>query len=205
VVNDVLEKVSETARDAIEQKCRMENLRPFTLSKDEYIKSQMEAVTEFALLRHGKEGLPSTNGSNFYLTDVTGQTRSFKATEDTLLTVLASFGLHLSSSKQLVRIHQDKYHSELEVIAHVATYFEIASKRLIDDIPQIFETVFALEFGLELARVLTTNLKLVGDQGLENCSKYTRDEPDIQANRAFLTRQEEILERAFQTLERIPR
>lgn len=110
--------------------------------------------------------------------------------------------MHISDIKQLVRIRQDEYEPELEVIAHVTAYFDIASKRIVDDIPTLFETKFALTFVKELEKNLHEKLKLVGDSGLENCKRYVRDDPSTQRRREDLSRQLAILSKAEETVNR---
>jgi Dynamin GTPase effector domain len=180
----------------------MENHRPFTMNDKEYVKSQKERVTAFAVLRHGDD-LPSTGSSSFRLDDTNGVSRSYSSNEDNLLRVLSAYGIHLSSSKELARIRPDEYDAELEVISHVEAYFDMSSKRLIDDIPKVFETIFARNFGLDLAKVLTTDLELVGARGLDNCQRYVRDEPDVQSTRDSLSRHLDILVKAVETVSRL--
>ena len=153
-------------------------------------------------MRHGDNPLPSIDGHTFILEDRHGSFREFNATETTLLRVLGHFGLHLSSAKELVRIYVDEYQAELNVIAHVIAYFDISSKRLIDDVPKIFESVFARKFGLKLKDSMTTKLDLVGDGSLEVCLRYIKDEDNVQIQRTDLTRQQEILIKAMDTVER---
>jgi hypothetical protein len=198
----MLTEAATETRKTIRQYCTMESLRPLTLNTEPYKKAQEENVTRFALMRHGDNPLPGVDGHSFTLEDRHGYSREFNATEITLLSVLGHFGLHLSSAKDLVRIYVDEYQSELDVIAHVIAYFDISSKRLIDDIPKIFESVFARKFGLELKESLTTKLDLVGDGSLELCSRYIRDEDNVQIQRADLTRQQEILIKAVDTVSR---
>jgi len=202
VTNQILDNAAQKTLEEIRSYCRMENHRPFTMNVAEYLKAKEERVTAFALDRHKNAPLPSTNGGTFRLEDTSGASRVFSANEDTLLRVLSSYGIHLSSSKELVRIHADENDAELGVISHVVAYFDISSKRLIDDIPKVFETMFARDFGVELRQVLTTNLKLVGAPGLDNCQRYIRDEPDVQAMRNNLTRQQDILVKALDTVSR---
>ena len=205
VTKELLDKAAAQTREEIYLYCKMENNRPFTMNVEEYNTLKEERVTQFALLRHakGSTARPFANGGGtFTLHDPRGNSHSYYASEDNLLTVLSAYGLHLSSAKELVRIYADEYDAELGVISHVAAYFEVASKRVIDDIPKVFETVFAREFGERLGKVLIFNLKLVGDGGLENCARYIRDEPTVRARREDLTRQQEILNRALDTVSR---
>ena len=201
VVDDVLEEASAHAREEIRQYCAMENHRPLTMNKEEYLRAKDENVTDFAIKRNGTESLPRTNGAPFFLEDIQGRSFQFRATEENLLKVLTAFGIHLSSAKELVRIHVDEYQSELDVISHVIAYFDIASKHLIDTMPKIFEKRFARKFGEELAKVLTTRLNIIGDRGLDTCRRYIQDEPNIRERRRELTRKQAILKKALKTVE----
>jgi len=203
VTSNLLDNAARHTLERIREYCRMENHRPFTMNTKEYAKSQKQRVMESAVIRHG-DVLPSngSSSSTFRLDDVNGSSRCFTANEDNLLRVLSQYGIHLSSYKELARIRPDEYDAELEVISHVEAYFDISSKRLIDDIPKVFETVFGREFGLDLAKVLTTDLKLVGARGLDNCLRYVRDEPDVQTTRDNLTRHLDILSKAVETVSR---
>jgi hypothetical protein len=205
VVSEVLDETAAKTRQEIRHYCGMENHRPFTMNKEEYITAKEENVTKLALLRHSKAQLPCTKGTPFYLEDIRGSSHQFSATEDNLLAVLSAYGIHLSSAKELVRIYVDEYQAELDVIAHVVAYFDISSKRLIDDIPKIFEKRFAHGFGQELKKVLTTKLNLIGDPGLDTCSRYIRDEPEVQEKRRQLRREQRILMKASKTMEEFHR
>jgi hypothetical protein len=207
VTNEILENTAGTTRTEIQLSCGKEYHRPFTMNKTEYVKAKDQNVTTLATARRRKpasdHNIPACLGSgSFTVLETNGTARYFPATEDNLLRVLTSYGYHLSSSKELVRLHNDEYQAELDVISHVAAYFDVSSKRLIDDMPQVFESVFARGFGEELCNSLTTKLKLVGERGLESCARYVRDEPDIEARRNDLTRIRNILDKTEHTIER---
>src|SRR5271170_5799070 len=139
------------------------------MNKMEYVNVKDQNLTTFAIARQRKPASETTEGAgngSFNVHETNGTARYFPATEENLLRVLTAYGYHLSSSKELVRLHNDEYQVELDVISHVAAYFEVSSKRLIDDMPQVFETVFAAGFGQELSNSLITKLNLVGDRGL---------------------------------------
>jgi hypothetical protein len=172
------------------------------MNKAEYIKAKAGNVILFAGRRHGTP-LPSEERGSISLTDYPGCTsRRYPATEETVIKVLKAYGICISSVQDLARLHEDEYHAELDVMSHVAAYFDISSKRLIDDIPQVFETVFAGDFGEKLRNSLTTNLNLIDEKGLDNCQRYIRDEPNVQAKRDHLDRLRSILENAKETIDR---
>jgi hypothetical protein len=190
---------ADQTRKEIKLYCQTEKHRPFTLNK-EYLKLKEQCLTSYVINRRqtapsGK--LSNANSSTFRLEDTSGRNHYFSVSEQNLMTVLSAFGIHLPSVRELARIQEDEYNVELDMISHVAAYFDIASKRIVDDIPMLFETMFALKFGQELAECLTIRLKLVGIGGLDNCIRYAREKPDVQAKRNHLTRQEEVLRNAL--------
>jgi len=202
VCQAILEEAAERTRTKIKLDCTMEIHRPFTMGSKEYMARKEEHLTSFALARHqnSDSSLPFAASGTVRVQDTSGAHRTFATSEENLLTVLAGYGIHMSSMKQLVRIHDDEYHAEMDVISHVAAYFDVSSKRIVDNVPMSFETVFARDFGKDLRRCLTTNLKLVGAHGVENCERYIRDEPNLRARRDELTRQLEILKSAMETV-----
>ena len=171
------------------------------MNKEEYLDAKEGNMVNYRTQRHGPQ-LPLADNSYFSMVDCHGSSRQFQATEENLKKVLTAFGMDLSAPTELVRLPRDQYQAELDVISHVCAYFDISSKRLIDEIPQVFETVFAGDFGKTLAADFTTKLNLVGEKGLENCVRYIRDEPDVQAKRDNLTRMRGILENARNTFDR---
>jgi hypothetical protein len=185
----------------------MEKSRPFTLNHKDYCTSREEFVTEFAHRRAKSYGeFKPASSSTHTIKDVYGTSHSVSAKgvgEDVLLSLLTANGYRISDSKQLARLHDpDDYDTELEVIAQVLSYFEISSKRIIDIMPMIFETVFARDFGGELRKELTSNLKLVGESGYETCGRYATEEQEVQRRREELDGEKGILSSAVTVVSR---
>src|SRR5436853_508440 len=75
---------------------------------------------------------------------------------------LKAKGFGVTDVKELARLHgPDEYENELSVVSDVWAYFEIASKRVLDNVSMIFEVLFAQGFEKELRIRLTSDLKLV--------------------------------------------
>ena len=166
-----------------------------------YTLATEELVTEFAHARAQSYGTHTPASSSTHtIKDIYGTCHSVTAKgvgEDVLLSLLVANGYRISSAKQLARLHDpDYYETELEVISQVLAYFELASQRIMDVVPMIFETVFARDFSHEIRKELTSSLKLVGDFGLENCAKFAKEEPDTQLRREDLNKRKDILSRA---------
>ena len=197
-----LEKASENVKQEISEYCKKEKHRPFTLNK-EYQNRKEANLTANALLRNqnSSTGLPFTTSGHFRLQDgATRMVHNYPATEENLITVLYAYGIQLPSLTQLARLHADEYDAELDVIAHVTAYFDIASTRVVDNIPQLFESSFASRFQQDLEENLAKRLKIM-DGGEARCRMYVRDEPLIQSRRENLMRDKKILRAALEKID----
>jgi hypothetical protein len=168
----------------------METRRPFTLNEIDYRLSRDEHLTNFVHERKAKttDGQPSS--SRHTTRDGHGNSQSIVSrteNEDMLRSFLAANGFPISSMKELARLlPPDEFEAEINVISETLAYFDISSKRFIDVMPMVFETVFAVAFVEDLRNGLTGRLNLVGESGYENCKKYGADEPAVQAQRQEL-------------------
>ena len=154
-------------------------------------------MIEFAHRRNQSNSSTRISRTSHTMRDGCGNFRSIS--QDEVAPVPVDYAV--ADTKQLARLHgPDQYEIELTVISDIWAYFEIASKRIIDIMPMLFEVVFARDFGRELCNVLTSDLKLVGDQGSENCVRYTRDAEDVHQRRMKLTEDKKILLQALQIL-----
>jgi hypothetical protein len=121
--------------------------------------------------------------------------------DDVLLGHLYAKGFKISDVKELARLHgPDEYETECIVISDILAYFEIASQRIIDIMPMVFEVVFAREFESELRKTLISKLNLLGDKGTETCAEYTRDTEYIRQKREKLIDGKKVLLEAMQIL-----
>jgi hypothetical protein len=178
----------------------MEERRPFTLLDDEFLEIKEALLRKFSDPRRRRR---IVSGSTYYLKDTNGHTHAYRTSDNKILTILSAHGYDIHSEKYLERLDDpDEFEAELIVISQVLAYFDLASKRIIDVIPMIFEKVFAQHFSDELAKSLTVELELVGERGLENCARYAQEEPAARAKRENLTRQRVILERALEVIAR---
>jgi hypothetical protein len=185
----------------------MEGNRPFTLNYEVYTESKSELLSEFAHRRNqSRNQLPAVSSTAHTIKDTYGNSHYVKTRgtgEDALVSLLAAHGYRISSTKQLARLNDsDAYEAEVTAIAQVLAYFDLSSKRISDMIPMILETVFVRGFVDDLRRCLMVNLKLVGDVGVANCSKYAQDEPSVGKKREYLKGQIAILSKGQAVLSR---
>lgn len=194
--------MADRTRDQIRLFCDLETNRPFTMSNERYKATRDEKRTEWAYLRNNHSSAKNVTRTSHTLRDGTGNYQSISRNgveDDVLIGHLCARGYAVTDIKQLALLYQsDEYDTELKVVADVEAYFEISSKRVIDYMPMIFEVVFARDFGRELAKVLTTKLKLVGKPGVQRCQLVTRDAEDVHARRIKLTEDQAILSDALE-------
>jgi hypothetical protein len=182
----------------------MESRRPFTLNDNDFRISKEDHFTTFAYARNDKMAPGQSSLSRHTVRDFYGNSQSIISktdNNDALLSLLAANGYPLTSTKGLARLHEaDEYHAEINVISETLAYFEISSKRIIDVMPMIFETSFAVEFLETLRTGLTTRLRLVGESGYQHCKKYGVDEPVVERRRVELNGKMKILSDASEVV-----
>lgn len=200
----MMKKIAERTRVQIKLICELESNRPFTMNHERFTLSHGESMIDFAHHRNQRNSSVNIARTSHTIRDTYGTYSSISQdgiSDDALIGHLAVKGYRISDTRQLALLHgPDEYETELSVISDVWAYFDIASKRMIDIMPMVFEVVFAREFGRELRNVLTSELKLVGKVGTETCAMYTQDAEDVHQKRAKLTEDEFILLHALQIL-----
>ena len=185
----------------------MEENRPFTLNEDLYSTSRAIFETEITS-NQTKSSAPPISSVTRTVRHVNGVSQSVSAnnlvlSDEELLRVLREKGYPVTDTKQLSLLQEPtEYKTEVEVVSHVLAYFALSSKRILDVMPMIFETVFARAFGQELEKVFTTNLKLLDASGAEICKKYANDEPEVQSKRKELNNRKKTLSEALDIISR---
>jgi len=87
------------------------------------------------------------------------------------------------------------------IIAAVFTYFDIASKRLIEAVPVICRCAFAQSIGERLQKDLVAELGLIGDSGLQTWAKFAQEEPARRDQKQWLLRSKIIVEKSLRLLD----
>jgi hypothetical protein len=183
----------------------MEMNRPFTLNHPAYREAQEEYVTDFVYFRseEGRSELQVDSSTTHSVRDTRGFHSAYAkgSGNDVVLSLLAANGYHLSSTKQLSRLLEpDEHKAELVVMSQVLAYFQISSTRIIDVMPMIFETVFVRDFAYALEKNLTSSLHLTGKGGYDNCARFAKEEPEVQAEREDFEKKRAILVEALSVI-----
>jgi len=201
-----MKKVADETRNQIRLICSLEANRPFTMNGERFIQSRDQYLIDFAHARRPPTSPPNISRTSRTSRDNFGNSTSVSHEEmddGVLLGHLNAKGYKISDIKQLALLDgHGEYEAELNVISGVLAHFDVASNRLTQIIPMIFEGVFARTFERELRDVLAPKLELVGDHGAENCRRYTKDAEDVDQRREKLTRNKQVISEALEILDR---
>lgn len=120
-----------------------------------------------------------------------------------VLAQLATLGYTGVTADDLDKLNKvDEYETELNVMAEVRGYFQIAYKRIIDNVPSLIDLMFVKAIGDQMQDSLVRKLDLFSRSGNENCAMLLEESSIIAEKRKELMARQEKLEevnRALQT------
>jgi hypothetical protein len=90
--------------------------------------------------------------------------------------------------------------SEQTILARVCTYFELASKRVVEVIPMVVELSFAKGFADRLRKDFLPRLKVHDEGGKERCEEFAREDPELQKRRDELVECQRIVDDCLRVL-----
>ncbi|THU97629.1 hypothetical protein K435DRAFT_753802 [Dendrothele bispora CBS 962.96] len=142
---------------------------------------------------------PFSNDTNF----TKARSQSQEATEDLnhALALLAKHGYTGLTTENLGRLHPpDEYERELKTMAEVRGYFQVAYKRIIDNIPSFIDLRFVKALSREIQPFLITKFGLGTASASDRCKKYLEEDPTLVAKRDELVARKKRLESVQQEL-----
>jgi hypothetical protein len=101
--------------------------------------------------------------------------------------------------------YSDGPDTELAVMNHVSTYFEISSKRIIETIPMICDTSIALNLTGQMRKSFNKDLGVTGPGGVENSERFLEEDRELKERKRRLLKEEEILNRGDEILASVQR
>ncbi|KAJ7215356.1 P-loop containing nucleoside triphosphate hydrolase protein [Mycena pura] len=118
-----------------------------------------------------------------------------------VLSGLAAFGLSNVKSEDLVKLlPPDRMDPALNIMADVRAYFQVAYKRVTDDIPLAIDHELVRGVGKDLLATLYTGLGINGPDGQRICRELAQESPSIVGKREELLKRLERLETAGREL-----
>ncbi|KAI0746433.1 P-loop containing nucleoside triphosphate hydrolase protein [Daedaleopsis nitida] len=116
------------------------------------------------------------------------------------LAALAKIGLFVTEDDLGKLQPADTYEEELELMAEVRAYFDVAYKRVIDYVPLAIDESYLYTFARTLQEVLYEKLGLGSAHANARCSAYIAESPQVAAAREELTTKKRRLENVHKAL-----
>ncbi|KAF9244557.1 P-loop containing nucleoside triphosphate hydrolase protein [Melanogaster broomeanus] len=119
---------------------------------------------------------------------------SVKETTLAVLAGLAKLGYTVTEDDLAKLLPSDEYEEELQVMAEVRGYFQVAYKRMIDNIPSLLDHLFVKAIARNLQSFLITKLGIGSSESKDRLAMYLEEDPRIVAQRAELVAKKTRLE-----------
>ncbi|KII84204.1 hypothetical protein PLICRDRAFT_46578 [Plicaturopsis crispa FD-325 SS-3] len=111
------------------------------------------------------------------------------------LAALADLGYSGITAEDLGKLNPpDEYETELEAMAEVRGYFQVAYKRVIDNVPILIDLLFVKAVSKDVQSFLVTKLGLGTANATARCAQYLAEDPNIVQRRDELVARKKRLE-----------
>ena len=203
-----MQDAADETRKQVELICRFEKSRPITQNSDRFLSSKEEHMLNFLYDR--TEFHEHNLRASLMIQDPVTRRRRYLSHEqlsehaffNQVMSDLTAHGIQVTNPKQLARLQpRDEYETEIHLISAVLAYFEIASMRVIEVMPMIFEVVYLEGFEEGLRRRLTEKLKLMDKkEGEKICKDYVTENDEAQEKIRTLKQKRMVLMEAMDIL-----
>jgi len=203
-----MQDASDETRREMELMCKFEKSRPITQNSDTFFSLKEEHLLNFLYDRtqFGEHNLRAS----FMIQDPVTRRRRYLSHEqlsqhafwNQVMSDMTAYGIQITNPKQLARLQpRDEYDTEIHLISAVLAYFEIASMRIMEVMPMIFEVVYLEGFEEGLRRRLTKDLRLMDkEKGQEICERYATENDETQGKIRTLGEKRRVLMAAQEVL-----
>ncbi|KZT28391.1 hypothetical protein NEOLEDRAFT_1154609 [Neolentinus lepideus HHB14362 ss-1] len=208
IVSNVIKQLADRTKERIEWLLQLEE-DPFTLNGHYY----QDYKDKF--LAHYKQSRHKNSENKAFLSNLSGRDESSRSPSPsehcdsrewaesdsvdvtTVLANLASLGLPGLNAKDLARLlPSDSYAPAIEIMAETRAYFQVAYKRVTDNIPLAIDRELVRGLQRELQQALYKGLGLSGPDSAQICRELTQEPINISARREELNKKKERLEGA---------
>ncbi|KAI0698694.1 P-loop containing nucleoside triphosphate hydrolase protein [Earliella scabrosa] len=172
-VMEQLHRHSQRATAHVKTILKLESAPPFTQNTHYFADKRDQQLAQY------KRARPKANSSNFNFSS--GATAG---TVPEALAALARLGFTVKEEDLGKLNPPDEFQEELEVMAEVRAYFQVAYKRVIDYVPLSIDSYFLYAFAEGLQEVLFAKLELGAPSADKKCAAYIAEEPGIVALRS---------------------
>ncbi|KAI5479945.1 hypothetical protein MNV49_002235 [Pseudohyphozyma bogoriensis] len=178
LVADEIERLVATAREHLEWLTSLDD-EPFTQNSHYLSDTRVKIFSHFQELRRDFD--PSKLGED---------------TKTNIASALGAAGLPTEQSNLARLFPNDVYETELDVMAYVRAFFQIAFKRIVDDTPRAIDRDVIRPLSSKILERLVQGLGLHGDGGADTARRMLAESPEIAAKREDLNKRKERLDTA---------
>ncbi|KAJ3998695.1 P-loop containing nucleoside triphosphate hydrolase protein [Lentinula boryana] len=135
---------------------------------------------------------------------INGNTTNEQALQEAI-SLLVKAGLPVSSLSPMDLLGKlvppDEFETELRVMADVRGYFQVAYKRMIDNIPRFIDLLFVRELGKTLQPFIISKFGMGTSSANERCASYLGEDPMLVSQRDELLARRKRLENVEKELD----
>ncbi|KAJ7443601.1 P-loop containing nucleoside triphosphate hydrolase protein [Mycena galericulata] len=206
LVQEHIRKRLECAQGSILKFIRLEKDGPFTLN-EHYLSDYKAKFLSYYRSAREKDRNPRLTGAiESCLPDDGGMFDGPTPPSDIaqILSCLSSIGLDGVHAEDLVKLlPPDSMDPALNIMADVRAYFQVAYKRVADNIPAVIDHELVRGAGRDILTTLYSGLEINGADSLRICRDFAKESPAITGKREELLKRLERLETASRELVRI--
>ncbi|KAF9507704.1 hypothetical protein BS47DRAFT_1488702 [Hydnum rufescens UP504] len=146
---------------------KLEMSPPFTQNEHYFASYRDKYLTKYKSQRPGANVVPG-NAVN----------------QEAAISLLRSWGYNIEKAQDLARLADpDPFERELIVAAEVRAYFQVAYKRVIDNIPRAIDLDFIRALGDQVQNALIDKLQIGLEEGRDRAASYVADDPRVSLGR----------------------
>ncbi|KAF8143506.1 P-loop containing nucleoside triphosphate hydrolase protein, partial [Mycena galopus ATCC 62051] len=208
LVQDHMTQRAEVAQSLIAKLIALENDGPLTLNAHYLADYKSKFFSYYKSAREEKQNPILAQAIASFKSDVTAVDQYGNRLPLTgiaqALSGLASVGLGAVTAADLVKLlPPDRFDPALNIMADVRAYFQVAYKRIADNIPLAIDHELVRGVGRDLLPTLYRGLGVNGPEGLRICRELAQESPSVAGKREELLKRLERLETASRELVRV--
>ncbi|KAJ7617206.1 P-loop containing nucleoside triphosphate hydrolase protein [Roridomyces roridus] len=205
LVQDHMKQRAEVSQDLITKLISLEEGGPFTLNEHYLADYKAKFLAHYKGAREGARNPALAGAINRFKTNGAEEDVNGYATGvSQVLRGLASIGLKGVNADDLAKLLSvDRMDPALNIMSDVRAYFQVAYKRVADNIPLAIDHELVRGIGEDILTVLYGGLGLNDADAVRICKEFAQESPSVAGKREELSKRLERLETASRELMRV--
>ncbi|KAJ7775530.1 P-loop containing nucleoside triphosphate hydrolase protein [Mycena metata] len=209
LVQDYMNQRAEAAQALIQKLIALEEGGPLTLNEHYLSDYQAKFLAHYRGAREQQQNPVLAQAIAAFKPDDAPNTDAYGNTLPPtgiaqVLSALAAIGLNGIHAEDLVKLlPPDRMDPALTIMADVRAYFQVAYKRIADNVPAAIDHELVRGVGRELLPTLYGGLGINGPEGMRICRELAQESPSVAGKREELMKRLERLETASRELMRV--